>query len=159
MKRVFLLTILIAAGFNVTIAQNDSTNVKTDSISIKEEVSFLTPRDSVLLEILDYVVTDFSQRMHPEYKLYQTENIYNLIKLNTATGQVWQVQYGMNKSVVAGEVPIDDWPLSRVSYPGRFELYPTKNMYNFILLDTELGYTYQVQWSTEEKNRFRVPIP
>lgn len=38
-------------------------------------------------------------------------------------------------------------------YAGRFELYPTQNMYNFILLDTETGRTWQAQWSTNYSNR------
>ena len=42
--------------------------------------------------------------------------------------------------------------------PGRFELYPTQNMYTFILLDTKFGYTYQVQWSTNPDQRFRSRI-
>ena len=29
---------------------------------------------------------------------------------------------------------------------------------DFILLDTQLGYTYQVQWHTKEKSRMRVRI-
>ena len=36
---------------------------------------------------------------------------------------------------------------------GRFFLYPTQNMYNFILLDQVDGRTWQVQWSTEESKR------
>ena len=47
---------------------------------------------------------------------------------------------------------------TRVGYndelkPGRFELYPTQNMYNFILLDKVKGGTWQVQWSAKEKER------
>ena len=38
-------------------------------------------------------------------------------------------------------------------YAGRFELYPTENMYTFILLDTYNGNTWQVQWSMEESKR------
>lgn len=34
---------------------------------------------------------------------------------------------------------------------GRFTLYPTENMYNFILLDQIDGDVYQAQWSMEEK--------
>ena len=37
---------------------------------------------------------------------------------------------------------------------GRFELYPTKNIYNFIMLDVINGETYQVQWSFEYEKRF-----
>lgn len=41
---------------------------------------------------------------------------------------------------------------------GRFELYPTNNNYNFVMLDRLKGYTYQVQWSLELENRIVVPI-
>lgn len=75
----------------------------------------------------------------PRYKMYQTENIHILLKLDTATGKVWMVQYslGDNTGMV---VPVDDSSLlipGIKEVAGRFELYPTKNMYNFILLDTK----------------------
>ena len=41
---------------------------------------------------------------------------------------------------------------------GRFFLYPTKNIYNFILLDQIDGRTWQVQWSYDENKRIIVPI-
>ena len=41
-------------------------------------------------------------------------------------------------------------PLAKV---GRFKLYPTNNMFNFIMLDVINGKTWQVQWSTEPENR------
>lgn len=43
-------------------------------------------------------------------------------------------------------------------FAGRFELYKTQNMYNFILLDTFDGRTWQVQWSTEAENRMILSI-
>ena len=36
---------------------------------------------------------------------------------------------------------------------GRYKLYPTGNMYNFIMVDVEMGDTWQVQWSTKENER------
>ena len=36
---------------------------------------------------------------------------------------------------------------------GRFFLYPTQNMYNFILLDQVDGRTWQVQWSIDKDKR------
>ena len=45
-----------------------------------------------------------------------------------------------------------------VEMNGRFKLYPTDNIYNFILLDTSAGSVYQVQWSHEPENRMVVPI-
>lgn len=43
-------------------------------------------------------------------------------------------------------------------FAGRFELYKTQNMYNFILLDTFDGRTWQVQWSTEAEDRMILSI-
>lgn len=48
--------------------------------------------------------------------------------------------------------------IHRVAKNGRFKLYSTDNIYNFILLDVIDGYTYQVQWSFEENKRFVLPI-
>lgn len=40
----------------------------------------------------------------------------------------------------------------------RFKLFPTQNIYNFILLDKIDGKTWQVQWSFDEANRAVLPI-
>lgn len=37
---------------------------------------------------------------------------------------------------------------------GKYKLYPTNNMYNFLKLDTSTGIVTIVQWSTETKKRF-----
>ena len=36
---------------------------------------------------------------------------------------------------------------------GRFKLYPTGNMYNFIMVDVIDGRTWQVQWNTKKNKR------
>ena len=46
---------------------------------------------------------------------------------------------------------IDERPVAK---NGRFKLYPTDNMYNFIMVDVINGNTYQVQWNTKKKKRF-----
>ena len=38
----------------------------------------------------------------------------------------------------------------KAAKPAGFTLYPTKNIYNFILLDQEDGSAWQVQWGEEE---------
>jgi hypothetical protein len=97
----------------------------------------------------------------PTFKLYPTSNRWNFLKLNTATGVITIVQYSIDEEDKTFEyslnekslIPIGDHPS-----PGRFELTPTQNIWNFILLDQVSGATYQVQWSFEEKNRFVIPI-
>lgn len=54
------------------------------------------------------------------------------------------------KSTLSSRILVAD---EEEQYAGRFELYPTQNMYNFILLDTETGRTWQAQWSTNYSNR------
>ena len=92
------------------------------------------------------------------YRLFPTTNRWNFIKLNTRDGRMWQVQYSMESSQM--EVPLS--LTTRVSPEdeknGRFFLYPTENIWTFILLDQLDGKVWQVQWSTESKNRFVIPI-
>lgn len=86
------------------------------------------------------------------YRLFATKNKYTFIKLNTRNGQMSHVQWGTGTND-SFEYPLSD--VSRVSKEdernGRFFLYPTTNMYNFILLDQIDGRAWQVQWNTEEK--------
>ena len=139
----------------------------------------------------------FSQEDIERYKIYPTENIYTSLKLDTATGRIWQLQIGLGddvdrvQSVLNGiqwadfkedliqeqNSRIEKWkkenpnataeeidnnaPMSAEKYiegsvfaqNGRFELYPTQNMYNFIMQDVITGQSYQVQWSNDENNR------
>ena len=96
---------------------------------------------------------DFTQNPNATYRLFPTTNMWIFIKLNTADGRMWLVQY----STTAGDQV--EIPLSRIERvekkkkkDGRFTLYATQNMYNFILLDQIDGRVWQVQWSTEGDN-------
>jgi hypothetical protein len=92
--------------------------------------------------------------------LYPTINIWTFIKLNTTSGQIWQVQYGMEKNSRAiFDIYSDSLllPKSKI-VQGRFKLYPTQNNYTFILLDQIDGRTWQVQWAIEPEKRGIVPI-
>lgn len=93
------------------------------------------------------------------YRLFQTQNMWTFIKLNTRNGRMWQVQYDVKESnrfetnlnfvaLVTKEEERND----------RFILYPTQNIYTFILLDQLDGRTWQVQWSIESEKRFVIPI-
>lgn len=90
--------------------------------------------------------------------MFNTENIWTFLKLDTKSGKIWQVQYSIDDNN-RGEVVLNDKELvNSSSENGRFTLYPTKNMYNFILLDQIDGKMWQVQWSFEEENRVVIPI-
>lgn len=157
MKRFLFFTIIFVcySNFNA-IAQTDSVKIETSTADSAPMQTAPINIDSLTIEYLSAIYEKVST-VTPRYKIYQTENIYNLLKLDTATGQLWLVQYRTN-STDSGTVAINSKSLLFWSwekpYPGRFELYPTKNMYQFILIDTETGKTWQAQWSTSADKRF-----
>lgn len=90
-------------------------------------------KDSTLIKIHD-LLEDVDFRIHglDRYKLYPTENIYNFLQLDTSTGKIDVVQCSLDDGK-EGSVTLNDEDLSLDTGCGTFELYPTKNMYQFIL--------------------------
>lgn len=92
------------------------------------------------------------------YKMYQTENIYTLLRLDTKTGRIDQVQWSLEDGN-EGSVPVNSVDYS-AGYKcsqygaGVFELYPTKNMYQFILLNKVDGRMWHIQWGMEASKRW-----
>lgn len=82
------------------------------------------------------------------YKLYETSNMWTFLKLDTRTGQIWQVQYSVEGPEYRFETELSTVDLSYGANkkPGKYELYKTQNIHNFILLDKVEGKTWQVQW-------------
>ena len=131
MKQIFYI-LLLTISFSVVSCKNTD-NDKNKKLEVKE--------NSV-------------------YKLFPTENIWTFLKLDTRNGRIWQIQYSINEDNPRLEVDLSTKRLvsSEKEENGRFTLYPTKNMYNFILLDQINGDTWQVQWAIEEDNRLIIPI-
>ena len=160
-KMITILIMCFCCSVFGAKAQSDTLAVETVKDSLKTVAEPLTVKlDSLTMDCLrstHYMV----ERVHPRYKIYKTDNIYILLKLDTATGRVWMVQYGMGEDTLRMEVAIDEtsllWDFENITN-GRYELYPTNNMYNFILIDTQVGATYQVQWHTDADRCFRIRI-
>lgn len=93
------------------------------------------------------------------YELFPTENIWTFLKLNTRDGRITIVQFDVNSNNRM-EVDLNPTPLveGENAQNGRFILYPSKNIYNFILLDQIDGRVWQVQWSFEKDKRMLLPI-
>jgi hypothetical protein len=103
-----------------------------------------------------------SQNPSATFRLFRTKNVYMLLKLDTRTGQIWQVQWGSEpKQMFTGTVnktmllPADPTHPT-VLEPGRFTLEPTDNIFTFVLIDQDDGRTWRVQWGD---NPFIMPIP
>lgn len=92
------------------------------------------------------------------YRLFSTKNTYTFIKLNTRNGQMWQVQWSTGDNTFEVPLSLTSRIPSEEERNGRFFLYPTTNIYNFILLDQIDGRVWQVQWSTEVKERLVIRI-
>lgn len=77
------------------------------------------------------------------FKLYQTNNVHNQLKLNTKTGEVIQVQTdGQTFVVHMASTPYND-------KANRYGLFKTKNMWTYILLDKFSGKLWQCQFSVK----------
>ncbi len=94
-------------------------------------------------------MTDSSVR----YRLYQTNNCWTYLKLDTRTGVIMHVQYSIYGDAMQYELnnkPLADGEDAKL---GRFFLYPTENNFNFILLDQIDGRVWQVQWNIDKDKR------
>ena len=94
------------------------------------------------------------------YQLFPTQNYWTFIKLDTRNGKMWQVHFTVKDDSERTELILNSTALvdEGKEVKGRFTLYPTENMYNFLLLDQIDGYVYQVQWSMTKENRGVIPI-
>ena len=154
----------------MTIATYSQEEEKQDSILIAKKqdslmwVNIKKKRDSINKVGIERSIRD--KPRFERYKLYPTNNMYNFLKLDTSTGRLWQVQWSVEDNKRFDTFLGDDAyyfilkdegfssPWEDYERPvGRFELHPTTNMYNFILMDNLRGYTWQVQWSFESSKR------
>lgn len=136
MKRIILF--FIACAFCLQLSAQTLTETQRDSIliRIKEATSILA--DSKFLGSVG------------QYKVIPTTNSYTSLKLDTASGKISALQIGLGKDLPM-EYQVSDAVVDGGMILGRFDLYPTDNVHNFILLDTYNGIAYQVQWSTKSE--------
>lgn len=148
MKKLFL-TLVIAIVAVATSAQNVHNTKYEQRID-----SLLTRIDSLLEENNRWTEqTNIDLSFKNRYKLYPTENIYTLLELDTKTGKIKQVQWSIDKSP-EGTWTINDIDYGRGTGSNTFELYPTKNMYQFILIDKTDGRKWHVQWGVGDSKRW-----
>ena len=132
---LFIMSIIIAINGCSQTTKNDVCDSTLTSISKQ-------------LEVIEFRINGMNR-----FKLYPTENIYTFLKLDTATGKIDQLQWSL-ESDNEGSVPINSDDLSLDSGCGTFELYPTMNMYQFILLDKVNGRQWHIQWGMESSQRW-----
>jgi hypothetical protein len=117
-------------------------------------VSFAEGADKIKLQ------SDPQQRLDVRFRLYRTDNMWSYLLLDTSDGRLWHVTYTTDKDKGARlKIPVNDKPLvtKNSSKNGKFTLYPTDNMWNFLLLDQDDGRVWQCQFTMEGTN-FCLPI-
>jgi hypothetical protein len=119
---------------------------------------FLTTISVFAQSTYDTPSQNISTDSNVEYRLFSTKNMHTFIKLNTKNGQMWQVQWSTKGNEFEAPLSLITRVIKEDEKNGRFFLYPTTNISNFILLDQIDGRVWQVQWSAEAKDRIVLPI-
>lgn len=142
-----MLLSYVSIFFIKSFAQNDSILISSDR------------NDSIAIATSNLVDKIFRVKLieidSNRYKLYPTENIYNFLKLDTQTGRIDQIQWSLDsKKEFSSSLNREDLSTSWSETANSFELYPTQNMYQFILLDKATGRTWHVQWGLSDNKRW-----
>ena len=101
----------------------------------------------------DNLVPEPTQRTDAPFRLFRTKNVFTFLKLDTRTGQVWQLRWGIDNSQRTVE-QVNSKALADGKKAGRFTLYPSGNVFTFVLLDQEDGRQWLVHWSFDAGKRF-----
>lgn len=129
--------------------------IVVDSFKIK--VDSLLKRMDTLVE-MNYILLSQIKKNATEkerFKMYMTENVYTLLQLDTKTGKIDQVQWSLEeKNEGIFTINSEDLSFGFGYSSGSFELYPTNNMYQFILLDKTDGRKWHVQWGIGKNKRW-----
>ena len=142
----FLLILLIPfSGMAQTVGKKQESTSDRQGKNISALLSKIDTLLTINNMLLEQIGIDYS--LKGRFKLYKTENFYNFLELDTKTGKIQQVQWTLDGEN-EGSVVINDVDLSlEIGYSsGSFELYPTSNIYQFILIDKTNGRKWHVQW-------------
>ena len=143
MKKILVILALVASAAMV-MAQDENT-----ATSIQKT-------DSILENInawLEQIELDLSLKQR--FRLYPTENMYTFLRLDTKTGKIDKVQWNLdtNKEFITS-INSSDLSYGEGYGSNSFELCPTQNMYQFLLIDKTDGRTWHVQWGMNASERW-----
>ena len=150
----FLLILLIPfLGMAQTVGKKQGSTKSSQGKNIYALLSKIDTLLTINNMLLEQIEIDSS--LKGRFKLYKTENNFNLPELDTKTGKIKQVQWSLDEknegSFVINNVDLS-WGTGYGS--GSFELYPTSNIFQFILIDKTNGRKWHVQWGLKNANRW-----
>ena len=94
-------------------------------------------------DVKAWTVEDLTEKHNDNMKEWEEE-------YNSKPDSIVTAEDKANWKPTSLDYKLENW---RIAQNGRFKLYPTGNMYNYIMVDVIDGRTWQVQWSTKENER------
>ena len=156
MKKFLFFLLILSIPF-LGMAQTVGKKQESTSSSQGKNIYALLSKIDTLLTINNMLLEqiEIDSSLKGRFKLYKTENNFNFLELDTKTGKIKQVQWSLDDknegSSVINNVDLS-WGTGYGS--GSFELYPTSNIFQFILIDKTNGRKWHVQWGLENANRW-----
>ena len=108
---------------------------------------------------VDQLKTPLNEYAYAEYVEDITKEWNESIESKTKD---WEENYNSKPESIVSAEDKEYWKpytleqrigISDIAQNGRFKLYPTGNMYNFVMVDVIDGRTWQVQWNIDDDKR------
>ena len=108
---------------------------------------------------VDQLKTPLNEYAYAEYVEDITKEWTESIESKTKD---WEENYNSKPDSIVSAEDKEYWKpytleqrigISDIAQNGRFKLYPTGNMYNFVMVDVIDGRTWQVQWNIDDDKR------
>ena len=98
---------------------------------------------------ISFLSCSTENKVNKVFELYTTKSDLVFLRLDTREGYIWMIEGSIDSSLTENEqILIQGHPMSFDNDPfiGRFELFPTENIYNFMMIDKKLGNVFQIQY-------------
>ena len=104
--------------------------------------------DSEYAQTLEYITENWNESYNENMTFWEENYNSKPDSIVSAEDKAYWKPYNLEETIER----------RNVAQNGRFKLYPTGNMFNFIMVDVIDGRMWQVQWSTEENKRLVLRI-